>query len=128
MSADEPHPHPYYILTTKYSYGNQDDKCLVVNISSVPTDPNVYYDSTCILNASHGGFIKHDSYVLYSEAQLLNEKDLVAKINSDTVLYYDKFHSNTYTLICNGFKMSQNSDPDYVDFLIGFLKTPQPKI
>lgn len=50
---------------------------LVVNVTSVPRNPKVYYDSTCLIDKrDHPKFISHPSWIYYERAFLMKAQEI----------------------------------------------------
>ncbi|SAL09270.1 hypothetical protein AWB69_00010 [Caballeronia udeis] len=72
--------HLYVVLNDPIQFPNRGSQpCVcIVNFSSVPTNPNVPYDKTCIFPASAAvhTFLQADSYVYYGRAREEFAKDI----------------------------------------------------
>uniref|UniRef100_UPI0040477DD7 hypothetical protein n=1 Tax=Rheinheimera sp. TaxID=1869214 RepID=UPI0040477DD7 len=80
-----PVKHLHFVCSdVHFSPHKNGEKVLLVNISSV--DPDLYVDSTCILQPGDHPFIRHESFVYYKHAELYSPDritDEVLKGNYD---------------------------------------------
>ncbi len=68
LSNDKLHLH--VAVTNPFDSGNHIPQILLVSLASIHPD-GFGYDQTCILKPDDHPFIKHDSYVVYRRAQIM---------------------------------------------------------
>ncbi|WP_233081092.1 hypothetical protein [Rheinheimera soli] len=80
-----PVKHLHFVCSdVHFSPHKNGDKVLLVNISTI--DPDLYFDTTCILKPGEHPFVKHDSFIYYRYAELYSPDritDEVIKGNFD---------------------------------------------
>ncbi len=54
----------------------------LVGISSVPTNPSVFFDNTCVLSGGCHPSIRHDSYVYYRGARIEQARDIEQRVRT----------------------------------------------
>jgi hypothetical protein len=61
----------------------------LVNLSTVPNNPNVKFDSTCIVQPGCHPFVKQPSYVYYKHAELKQLRDVLSHIEKRLYIPHD---------------------------------------
>lgn len=127
IDIDEPEKHWRYVVTQSHSYTAANgasfvDHCLVIGITSIKD--NQKYDPACILDNNHFEFLDKASYVYYAKAQLMPSCDVTTLIkNNGAHKYYQiPFSSYVHSLIINGLRISEFTDPIHLDFFEDSIK------
>lgn len=61
----------------------------MVNLSTVPINPNVKFDTTCIVQPGCHPFVKQPSYVYYKYAELKQLRDVLGGIEKGLYIPHD---------------------------------------
>ena len=94
----ESKPHLFIMLTKAITNKESgEDECLLVNISSVRKTV-AFYDTTCVLLPGDHEFIKHESYVVYSEARI----ESLTELQKDSLKSMGMVKDSVFELICKG--------------------------
>lgn len=98
-----------------YSAEHGCDVVLVVNISSVPDAGP--YDGSCLLNAGEHGFVRHQSYLVYSRAVLWRCPTIIDKVGAGEYRTHDDVSDAVMQRIMAGFTASQHTSFKVLRFI-----------
>lgn len=74
FSRREPEKHLHIVITAPYAPAGEPPQVLLVNITSIK--PALRYDPACVLREGDHPYIRWDSYVYYTECQLVEVRTL----------------------------------------------------
>ena len=98
-----------------YSAEHGCEVVLVVNVSSVPaTGP---YDNSCILDAGEHVFIRHESYLVYSRADLWRCPTISDKVDSGEYRTHDDVSDSVIQKVMDGFMRSERTPFKVIRFI-----------
>lgn len=101
---DKDRKHLFIILTNPKGEGQY---VLMVSISTLRSDR--YCDPTCILSAGEHDFIKHDSFVAYSLAKIIESEKLMEGVKKGVIKYKGLIEAGVFERICIGLGESQHT-------------------
>lgn len=105
-----------HIICSKALFNQHTGKIsvLTVNISSVK---NSVFDDTCVLHAGDHPFIKHDSYVRYKDAVLMDHQTTIDRIRSGEIKVLSDVSDSVYTRVLAGFRQSPRTPRTIIKFM-----------
>lgn len=107
---DPERKHLHIVLTDPV-----DGQVQVVSVSSIP--PNNLYDSSCTLFAGEHPFVKHDSWVVYRFARLVEAQLLERKVADGEFIAKPVLDTKVYQFIVDGLLESPQASPKMKQFL-----------
>lgn len=112
--GDENRKHLFILLTDPYKdeFGNK--SVLMVSISSIR--PQIPFDKTCILFPKDHPFVKHNSFVVYQKARLLEVDKVLRGVKAGQLVPQDAMDALIFARICKGLAQSRLTPPKLLKF------------
>ncbi len=105
--------HLHILLTDAYGEAQEN---LIVGVTTVY--PKVPHDDACYLYPGDHDFIKHQSYVLYSEAQIVAASKLTKAIHEGIFDSKGTLSEEAFARVCYGVEKSQLITPKMLRFYL----------
>ena len=104
-SGRDKHLHIICNDPTAYPKYANAETVLLVNITTLNRE--LPFDDSCILNVGDHPFIRHESYVYYSKADIFASTSLVSGIQSGELAVHQACPAPTFSRILSGFDVSK---------------------
>ena len=112
--ADKRHLH--VAVTDPFDSGNHIPRILLVSVASIR--PNGFsYDQTCILKPNDHPFIKHDSYVVYRHAKIMELRELEKMLANGSITPKERASVEVVVRIIAGIENSSAIKNYIIEFL-----------
>lgn len=107
--------HLFIVLNNAMSGLRADiqDGVLIVGISSLV--PNRWHDPTCCLYVNDHPFVKHDSYVRYSNCQLKSAASIVNGVRNGSLVPKQPIEPGVFARVLNGVPLSRHTPREIKD-------------
>lgn len=105
-----PVPHFHIVMNDPVFSGEHGkDTVLVVNISSVK--PHVYHDPSCVLHPGCHAFVRHQSWVVYEGATVMNTARIDEQVASRDITTHEPASDALFEQVRQGFDCSPHLKP-----------------
>ena len=91
----------------------QGHRTLLVNVTSIPANPNVVFDETCILDVGDHPSLQHRSYIYYKNARIEATQDIIDAVAAGRCVIREEMNSEVFRQIANGISDSEKT-PEYI--------------
>lgn len=108
--------HLHVALTDPVDPDNRIAQILLVGIASIRPDEPPGYDKTCVLKPGDHPFIKHDSYVVYGKAVIIELRDLYRNLANGTITPKEIMRADIFARVAAGVETSRMTQNHIVDF------------
>lgn len=106
--------HLFIVMNDPYEEETgQGNKTLLVNVTSIPANPTVFFDDTCILNVGDHPFLQHRSYVYYKNARIEATQDVIDKVAAGHCVICEEMNGDVFRQVANGISDSEMT-PEYI--------------
>ena len=111
---DTERKHLHIVLNDPFPDGTQNQKVLVVSVTSIPSSNK--YDSSCTIFAGEHPFIVHGSYVVYSRIDLVDPALLESKVHAQQFIAKPLLDQKFFAYVVQGLRESPHVSPRYLRY------------
>ena len=108
--------HLHIAITDPVDSGNHIPCILLVSVASIRQGESGY-DTTCVLQPADHPFIRHDSYVVYRQAVIMELRDLERDLNNGLITSRERAGADVVERIVMGVEKSEFTKNHIIDFL-----------
>jgi len=105
----------YHLFIQVTEQLGENNEILIVNASTI--HPNIYHDSTCVLNVGDHPFIIHPSYVRYDKSRIVPIEKIQNGIRTNTLIPREMLSEDVFNRLIQGFHNSPHVAPLILSFL-----------